>query len=52
MIEMAVDPAADDFFDRRKIDNHAKRIEPVRLDSDQRPAVVAMEMAAFAVVLK
>ena len=52
MIEMGVDPVADDALDRREIDDHAEIVEPFGFERDDGAAVVAMQMPAFADVIE
>ena len=52
MIEVRVDPAADGFFDRREVDDHAERVEPASLQGDDRAAIVPVQMATLAVVIE
>src|ERR1051325_3073448 len=52
MIEVGVDPGADDALDGGEVDDHAERIEPIRLQGDDGAAVVPVQMPALAVVLQ
>ncbi len=52
VVKRGVDPGCDDFFDAREIHDHAKRIEPVGLEGNDRPPVMAMQMPALAVVVQ
>src|SRR6516164_3911859 len=52
VVERLIDPAGDDFFDVREIHDHAERIELGGLKADDRPAIVAVKVLAFAVVVQ
>ena len=52
MIEVLVDPSADDTFDIRKIEHHAPFVERLRLDGDDRAAVMPVQITALAIVIE
>ena len=52
MVEILVDPTADDLLDLREVQHHAVRVEPRGVEGDDRAAVVSMQMAALARVVQ
>ena len=52
VVEMIVDPAVDAALDLVEIDDHPLPVEALGLDGDDRPAVVAVQMPALALVMQ
>ena len=52
MIQIFVDPAADDPLDVIEIEHHAVRVEPRGIERQNRPTVVPVQMAALALVIQ
>jgi hypothetical protein len=52
MIQVLVNPRAHGAFDVSEIDEHATIVKMVAGDTDDRTAVMAMEMAALAIVVE
>lgn len=52
MIEVLVDPGAYDTLDVGEVHHHPPIVERWRFDGDHSAAVVAMQVAAFAVVVQ
>ena len=52
MVEIVVDPGADRLFDVAEVEHHAAIIELGAFDRNDRPAIVAMQVAALAFVVQ
>ena len=52
VIERLVDPRAHDILDLRKVHDHAEAVELGRFERNDGPAVVAVQVPAFAVVVQ
>jgi hypothetical protein len=52
MIEIVIDPTADDLFDLRKIEDHAAAVEGGGFQHNHRPPVVPVQVPAFALVIE
>jgi hypothetical protein len=52
VIEVVVDPRLHHPFDLAEIDDHAQRIELIALNSNDRRAIVPVQMPAFAAVIQ
>src|SRR5262249_34365221 len=52
VVELGVDPAADDALEQREVEHHAQRVEAVGGERDGGAAVVAVQVAALALVLQ
>src|SRR5262245_15722235 len=52
VVKRLVDPTRNHFFDLCKIHDHTERIELIRLEADDRSAVVAVQMPALAVIVQ
>lgn len=52
MIEVVIDPAADDAFDIREVEHHATFIERIGFDRDDGSAVVSVQKTAFAGIVQ
>src|SRR5262249_50833844 len=52
VVEVRVDPGADDAFDAREVHDHPQRVELAGFQRDDGAAVVAVQVAALAVVVE
>jgi hypothetical protein len=52
MVQILIDPMADDTLDVGKIEDHPALVQRVRLDHDHRSPVVSMQILAFPLVVK